>query len=342
MNCTRNSTNTSLSFLAGRTLSRRTFGYSFQNNTAQQYQRLLQRQVQQQYQDQHRRWFAVFATSKYDPRTCQFMNQEEKMVPFIQQHPIMHVQVPIRGVINQNNTPRLVESQVRYRRHDRSSAFSKPRPKTRKQRQAYNRRMKKIVEAKERNSPPGSRAGPARQFAKEQWQELLNYGKGKDLVETEPDETYGLDNMLVEGLLAKSSFLASQPTPVPVHLGHVQPQLFHKVVKKMTLYRQHNSNNKLLEGGQPTHTEEHLPAPAVTPTLPTDGEISTALRAYRDRFGTRSRPIGVVKALQHLLKDMQLPTSVFGEKTYTTLLTCCGTPKEVCANIYLTLQSESV
>ena len=59
--------------------------------------------------------------------------------------------------------------------------------------------------------------------------------------------------------------------------------------------------------------------------------ISKALRAYRDRHGTRSPtrgPIGIVTALQHLLYDMQIPIAAMGEYTYTTLLTCCRTPTE--------------
>eukprot|EP00539_Tryblionella_compressa_P011140 CAMPEP_0178803878 /NCGR_PEP_ID=MMETSP0745-20121128/14738_1 /TAXON_ID=913974 /ORGANISM="Nitzschia punctata, Strain CCMP561" /LENGTH=140 /DNA_ID=CAMNT_0020463055 /DNA_START=136 /DNA_END=555 /DNA_ORIENTATION=- len=33
-------------------------------------------------------------------------------------------------------------------------------------------------------------------------------------------------------------------------------------------------------------------------------------------------------ALQHVLQDLGVPISAFGEYTYTSLLTCCRTPKE--------------
>ena len=63
-------------------------------------------------------------------------------------------------------------------------------------------------------------------------------------------------------------------------------------------------------------------------SLPSDEDISKTLRAYRDRHGTRQKPIGIVKALQHLLKDLGVPALAFGEYTYTTLMTCCQTPRE--------------
>jgi len=62
--------------------------------------------------------------------------------------------------------------------------------------------------------------------------------------------------------------------------------------------------------------------------LPTDQAISLALRAFRDRYGTRQRPVGIVQALEHLLKDMGIPLYAVGEMTYTTLMTCSRTPAE--------------
>ena len=69
--------------------------------------------------------------------------------------------------------------------------------------------------------------------------------------------------------------------------------------------------------------------PAPSYLLPTDQEIAGALKAYRDQHGTKAKPIGVAKALQHVLNDMGIPsTSVFKEYTYNALLSCCRTPKE--------------
>jgi len=89
--------------------------------------------------------------------------------------------------------------------------------------------------------------------------------------------------------------------------------------------------------------------------LPSDHDVSLLLRSYRDLHqqnnhhtntnnkrsgggkkshqnrtlvGGKSRPIGLAKALQHLFHDAKVPSSTFGQRTYTALLTCCSTPAE--------------
>jgi hypothetical protein len=73
---------------------------------------------------------------------------------------------------------------------------------------------------------------------------------------------------------------------------------------------------------------DNLPVSEPSVHLPSDEDISKTLRAHRDRHGTRQKPIGIVRALQHLLQDLGVPVSAFGEYTYTTLMTCCSTPQE--------------
>jgi hypothetical protein len=209
--------------------------------------------------------------------------------------------------------------QLRYRRHDRSSAFSKPRPKTKKQRQEYNRRMKKISDETEKHNRPGSRAGPLRQVKKERWQQLLDHGKEADEVLPSVEEEYGLDDFMVEELIGNSAYLTSQPTPEPHYLGHMHAELFHKTATQMELYRR---------GAEESSADNEILDISIA-SLPSDKAISDVIRAFRDKHGTRHRPIGIVMALQHVLKDLSIPTAAFGEYTYTSLLTCCRTPNEV-------------
>lgn len=227
---------------------------------------------------------------------------------------------------------RIQNQQVRFRRHDRASAFSKPRPKTKKQRQEYNRRMKKVEEEKAKHSAPGSRAGPRRQFLRERKQELLEYaeGHGKELslMEDDNDLQYGMEDALIEDILGNTAHLTSQPTPEPVYLGHKHKQYYNAVSDQMDRYRAAIDAQAASDksSGSNDHAVLHLATGEAS--LPSDQAISKVLRAYRDRNGTRSKPIGIVMALEHILKDLGVPTKAFGEFTYTALLTCCRTPIE--------------
>mmetsp|Transcript_33132 Transcript_33132/g.80065 ORF Transcript_33132/g.80065 Transcript_33132/m.80065 type:complete len:1146 (+) Transcript_33132:74-3511(+) len=211
-------------------------------------------------------------------------------------------------------------TQVRFRRHDRASAFSKPRPKTRKQQQTYNRRMKKIQEEADRQSAPGSRAGPRRQWIKERKQQLLEAGTETELLDLDTEMEYGYEDALIEDIMGNTSHLTSQPTPEPVYMGNQYPKYFNAVSKKMDEYR------RAIDAQSTGETE--LLDLSKTPTLPSDRAISNLLRAYRDANGTRSKPIGIATALQHLLADIGVPVVAFGEYSFTSLLTCCRTPKE--------------
>jgi hypothetical protein len=224
-------------------------------------------------------------------------------------------------------------TQVRFRRHDRSSAFTKPRPPTKKQRKAHNRNKKRIEEKAAKHNPPGSQAGPRRQRVRERWQELLNHGKepspSSEVLDPSSEALYGYGDALLDDLMGNTSYLTAQPTPEPVYLGHRHQKLYDKMANQMDRYRE-NVERQLqttaTDGGNKTAVLD--PSTALA-DLPSDKSISHVLRAYRDRYGTRSKPVGLAGALEHLLKDLGVPTFVFGEYTYTTLLTCCRTPKEV-------------
>lgn len=210
--------------------------------------------------------------------------------------------------------------QIRFRRHDRASAFSKPRPKTKKQRQAYNRKMKKLNDLAERRSAPGSKAGPRRQWIKERKQQLLDMGTENELLDVDSELEYGYEDALIEDIMGNTSHLTSQATPEPVYLGNKYTEFYNKVSDQMQQYRQ------VIE--ERSKSENEILDLSTIPILPSDKAISDLLRSYRDLHGTRNKPIGIVMALQHLLSDIGVPTVAFGELSYTALLTCCRTPKE--------------
>ena len=213
------------------------------------------------------------------------------------------------------------QQQVRFRRHDRASAFSKPRPKTKKQRKKYNRRMKRLADERAKHNPPGSKAGPLRQIKKERIQQLLDYGTEKDLFDPSAEDEYGLGDALLEDVMGNTSWLTSQPTPEPVYLGHKHNTYLKQVENHMKRYRRAIDTRV-------TKDNEVLDV-ASEADLPPDKSIANLIRAYRDRHGTRNKPIGIAKALTHVLKDAGVPTVAFGEYTYNALLTCCRSPKEV-------------
>jgi pentatricopeptide repeat protein len=214
----------------------------------------------------------------------------------------------------------LFQHQVRWKRKGGASAFSKPRPPTRKQQKAYNRRKAKLHhERVGKHSAPGSKAGYRRQFNEDTFQELLD-GNKKDAAFDQQLLEYDYGDALVDDLMGNTSSITSIPTPTPRYLGHKHKRFYNRVQRKMDAYRE--TVQKLQDGIENNATSGGEPA------LPSDHDISLVMRAYRDRHGTKMRPIGIAGALKHLLTDLSLPTASFGEETYTTLLTCCRTPTE--------------
>jgi len=207
-----------------------------------------------------------------------------------------------------------IDQQIRFRRHDRSSV--KPRKTTKKQRQAYNRKQSRLQKTVDKHSKPGFKAGPRREWAQDRWNQLLELGNNRSLLNTSHQEEYTMEDAIVEDLLGNTSHLSSQPTPEPLYLGDKHDQYFAQVSTHMDRYR----------ASKEAHQNE---TSSLSFALPSDRQLSQVLRAYRDKNGTRQRPIGIVAALSHLLKDLGVPTSAIGELTYTTLLTCCRTEQEV-------------
>ncbi len=234
--------------------------------------------------------------------------------------------------------------QVRWKRKGGASAFSKPRPPTQKQRKTYNRWKKNLHWQKVgRHSKPGSKAADRRIAAKQDWDDLMMYGtpERQALIDKYAPKAseYDHHDAILEDLMGNTSHLTSQPTPYPRYLGHKQEKYFTKVQNAMNAYLQYKEEQQSqIESGNRSNTKEPgkqgdsksvvIDLGLAERLLPTDSHIATALRAYRDKFGTKQKPIGIAKALQHLLKDLRLPTSLFGEWTYITLLTCCRTPAE--------------
>ena len=226
------------------------------------------------------------------------------------------------------NNHHFQHAQVRFRRHDRASAFSKPRPHTKKQRSEYNRKLKKWQAEKDKHSAPGSQAGPHRQWMRERRQELLDKGTENEVIDPSWLQQYGYGDALLDDLVGNTSHLTSQPTPEPAHLGHQHKQFYNKVSDQMDRYRE-SIDALRSTSSEASSNNEILDPTAVVAKLPSDTAIANVLRAYRDRHGTRNKPIGIAMALQHLLQELKVPTVVFGEHTYTALLTCCRTPNEV-------------
>ena len=207
-------------------------------------------------------------------------------------------------------------SQIRLRRHDRASSKSAARRPTKKQKREYNRQKKHRAEMATKHNPPGSKAGPRRQWAREQWQRLVQNPAGStELMDPSSELTpglYGFGDALLDDLIGNTSHLTAQPTPKPLFLGHKHQELYTQVSRTMNAYRKRRN----LE---------------LQANLPSDTQISNVLRSYRDLHGkSRSLPVGIARATEHLVEDLGIPTSAFGEYTYTSLLTCCRSPKEVC------------
>jgi pentatricopeptide repeat protein len=181
--------------------------------------------------------------------------------------------------------------------------------------------MKKIQDTTDKHSSPGSKAGPRRQWIKERKQQLLHAGTENEVFDLDAELEYGYEDALIEDIMGNTSHLTSQPTPQPIYLGNAYPKYYKKVAGQMQKYRE-------AIDVQGKKTNEHEILDVSTVTLPSDKAIAGLLRSYRDLKGSRNKPIGIVMALQHLLTDIGVPTTAFGEYSYTSLLTCCRSPKE--------------
>lgn len=206
-------------------------------------------------------------------------------------------------------------------RKDGNKAFFKVRPPTRKQRKRYNMRLKEQEEKAAKHSKPGSKAGPRREFIRDEQEFLVDRALGKNTDKLPPEHLdYDFGNVLIDDLMGNSAHLTSSPNPRPLYLGRQYETHYAKVSEMMKVYRDH-----LQLSGKKDGNDESA---SLAPPLPSDKQISLLLRSYRDRNSSKSKPLGIVNALRFLITDMRLPTSVFGVKTYATLMLCAATPKE--------------
>lgn len=256
-----------------------------------------------------------------------------------------------------------------------ASAFSKPRPPTRKKLKKYHRRMRAQHHEKVgKHSAPGSKAAYRRQFVEKQWQTLLDRAEGKLPTGTVAElnagvgaggplaNSLGLDaaeydygNALLDDLMGNTAHLTSSSDPRPNYLGWQHDKFLKRIRAMMTggsdtdgeggnlLFQYGNSGGAGAGGGSANGNG------AVTSyhRLPSDHDVSLLLRSYRDLhqqnnhtaarksktankklLGGKTPPIGLARALQHLFHEAHVPSSTFGQKTYTALLTCCATPAE--------------
>jgi len=208
-------------------------------------------------------------------------------------------------------------------RKDGHSAFFKPRPPTRKKRKIYHKRKREEYQHKVgRHAKPGSKAGPRREFYESEWKHLVDKGRGLISDEIPAEELeYNYGDALVDDLFGNSEYLTSSPTPKPVHMGK-QYEKHHSLVSG--LMETYNAQLKIER-----NTEEKSEIKSVfTAPLPTDKQISLFIMSYRDRNSTKSNPIGIVKALKHLVVDLKVPTNILGKRSYAALMKCSASPTE--------------
>jgi pentatricopeptide repeat protein len=234
--------------------------------------------------------------------------------------------------------PPFRRQQVRWKRRDGNKAFDRPRPPTKKQRKTYNRKLQAMQEEQARRPPPGSKAGIRREWARMVRNDLIN--PPPDTIEDEDELlSYAEDDALLDDLMGNTATLSvHNPSPRPEYLGH-KYEHYHRQALAMLRQRgrsgrgqqqQYDNNGVLAAGGQDQQQPSEVPAlAAVSSSSSLDDRIlSLALRSHRDRHGTKSRPIGLVKALDYLLQELRVSVSELGEMSFTSLLTCCRTPLE--------------
>lgn len=208
---------------------------------------------------------------------------------------------------NKNTFPRTLlqqqyqHQQVRFKRRDGNKAFTRERKPTKKQRKRHHRELQAKQEAAEKRSPPGSKARGRKEYVQSVVDDYLKPRKDDD--DANEEDEYDKHDALLEDIIGNTSFLTSQPSPEPVYLGH-KHEKFHLEAKKQM---------------------EQLASSA---DVPSDHTISLALRSFRDRHGTKQKPCGIVSALAYLMQDLGVPVAAWGERTFTTLLTCARTPAE--------------
>ena len=207
-------------------------------------------------------------------------------------------------------------------RKDGLKAFYRVRPATKKQRKRRNERLKAHRLRLERHSRPGSKAGIRRQTESEMRRDVLENAEQSRYSKDELDYDFG--DALVDDLVGNTSL--TTPDPRPSAEGHRYEARRRRLESKLRAYHR-------IDGQSTT---------AAAP--PTDREISSALRSYRDLNASYALPsssddaamtrrryrraLGLRRAVTWLVSECDVPRDLWGETTYTTLMTCASSPQE--------------
>ena len=215
--------------------------------------------------------------------------------------------------------------QVRWKRKDGHSKFFKVKPLPKKKLKA-KKRKKAALEFKlyGKHGAPGSKAGERRELIAHRKEQLL------DRLEPDTEEDlqaldYNMGDALLDSLMGNTPHLARTETPQLEYTGDQHSRYYNRVALQMEQFREAVQKLKQAEEEGRGHEATDVLDPA---TLPSDRDISLVVRSFRDKMGTKAKPLGIAEALKHVLRDLSLPTTAFGELTYNALLTCSRTPKE--------------
>jgi len=180
----------------------------------------------------------------------------------------------------------------------------------------------------------------------DQFEYLVASAKGKIPDPTPEEVGYDYGNAIIDDLMGNSAHLASSPTPTPLYLGgqYQQDKRHHKMKLMMEDYQKHLQQLAAADKDAGVDVDADVDADAdeksssalmLAPPLPSDKKIALLLRSYRDtnsksnlKSNHRRRPLGIVKALRYIISDVGIPTTLFGKKTYSSLMACAANPTE--------------
>ncbi len=134
---------------------------------------------------------------------------------------------------------------------------------------------------------------------------------------------------IVDDLFGNTAGLTSTPTPKRLNMSRQYEKYYSLVSGLMNDYHKSQEHHQLTIENQKDDDNTDAKNALSTP-LPTDKQISLLVRSFQDKQGSKSKTkaIGIAKALQHLIVDIRVPTALFGERTYSSLMYCAATPKE--------------
>lgn len=235
--------------------------------------------------------------------------------------------------------------QIRWKgRNDGNRFLTKSRTPTKKARKNYHRNLQKIQSEQDKHGKPGSKAGPRREYQASMEEnireEMEDFNQRNELLasgisdvalldDADSSSEYDFSDALLDDLMGNTSEHGCTPTPEPVYLGHKYTHYYNKVVDQMMEYRKAISNeHEINEESSVPSTSTNQLLDISSATLPSDFDISLALRSFRDNKGSRARPVGIVAILKYLVQDLGVPLLALGEFSYTTILTCCRNEHE--------------